>query len=217
MPCVGLSAIERAKRYSKVPLERLRAMALSLETIDDNRIAGDVVECGVWRGGHIILARLLSPHRVCWLYDTFSGMTAPGQYDVKRSGESAARSLAKNPTKRMSVASLDEVVAALRSENVFDESKLHFVVGDVCQTLDDATNLPEHIAVLRLDTDWYESTKKELEVLWPRLVRGGHIIIDDYGHWQGARRAVHEYFAKHVPDYALRLHAIDYTAVMMAK
>lgn len=190
-------------------------MAGELARLDAAGIAGDVVECGVWRGGHIILARLLSPGRRCWLFDTFEGMTAPGPFDLKRSGQKPPPS--KALSKKWTAASLQEVAGNLKRHNLYDDSKLHFVVGDVCTTLQDADNLPDQIALLRLDTDWHDSTKIELETLWPRLVKGGALIIDDYGHWLGARKATQDYFARHVPGYAERLRSIDYTAVVMTK
>jgi O-methyltransferase len=207
--------VEIAKKYSKANTQRMLAMYDALRRIDAASIPGDVVECGVWRGGHIILARLVSPQRVCWLYDTFEGMTAPGPHDVKRNGLAPPPDKALN--KQWTRATLSEVQMNLADTGTWDEAKLIFVPGDVCKTLLDPANIPDTIALLRLDTDWYESTKVELDVLWPHLVKGGTIIIDDYGHWMGARKAAQEYFAKHVPDYARRLHAIDYTAHMMVK
>jgi O-methyltransferase len=81
------------------------------------------------------------------------------------------------------------------------------VPGRVEETL--AFDLPDQIALLRLDTDWYESTKVSLEQLYPRLVPGGVLIIDDYGHWQGCRKAVDDYFYK--TDQKILLQRIDYT------
>ena len=86
--------------------------------------------------------------------------------------------------------------------------KIHFIKGKVEDTIPEQS--PEKIALLRLDTDWYESTKHELIHLFPRLAIGGVIIIDDYGHWQGARKAVDEYLAEH--QIALMLHRVDVTA-----
>jgi hypothetical protein len=74
-------------------------------------------------------------------------------------------------------------------------------------------NLPEQISILRLDTDWYTSTKIELEVLYKKLVKGGILIIDDYGHWQGARKAVDEYFK----NKNIWLHYVDYTCRYIIK
>jgi hypothetical protein len=87
------------------------------------------------------------------------------------------------------------------------------VIGRVEETLPQAA--PDEIAILRLDTDWYESTRHELEHLYPRLSVGGILIIDDYGHWQGARKAVDEYFAGRSP--AVFLNRVDYTCRLVVK
>lgn len=190
--------------YSKAPRERLAAMAKALHTIDAEAIEGDVVECGVWRGGNIMLARFLSPARVCWLYDTFEGMTNPSEFDLTRGGWPMAVG--------KSAVSLADVQNNFRQTATFDVTKLRFVAGAVEETLQDENNLPDRIALLRLDTDWYHSTKAELEVLWPRLAPGGILIVDDYGHWLGCRKAVDEFFRKRVP-----FQRIDYTAIMAIK
>jgi elongation factor P hydroxylase len=85
--------------------------------------------------------------------------------------------------------------------------RVHLVQGLVEETL--PAQAPESIALLRLDTDWYKSTLHELEHLYPRLVRGGVLLIDDFGYWQGARQATEEYFARHPP--APLLVAVDQT------
>ena len=89
----------------------------------------------------------------------------------------------------------------------YDIARTHFVAGDVEQTIPGV--VPEQISLLRLDTDWYESTRHELKHLYPRLIRGGVLIIDDYGHWKGARQAVDEYLAE--TGAKLLLNRIDYT------
>lgn len=195
--------IESVSGLTKAGPERSQAMIDACRRIDRENIPGDIVECGVWRGGQIILARKVAPSRVCWLYDTFSGMTEPGPYDAKADGRVVAAG--------KSAVSVQDVGRFLSEAGVFDPHKLWFAAGDVCETLR-GTNLPDQIALLRLDTDYYESTKVELEVLWPRLSRGGILIIDDYGHWPGCRKAVDEYFKGRV-----RLKKIDYTAVMVVK
>lgn len=95
----------------------------------------------------------------------------------------------------------------------YPAERVTFVKGRVEDTLPRV--LPGPIALLRLDTAYYESTKRELEQLYPLLVLGGVLIIDDYGHWKGARRAVDEYFAAS----GLRpfLHRIDYTGRLVLK
>lgn len=160
-------------------------------------ISGDFVECGTWMGGSAILAGLtfeaLGAPRDLWLYDTFEGMTAPTEADVDVNGESASLLMETfSDEVGWCYASTDQVsrnfvAAGLPTKNS------RFVKGDVMETL--KNNFPEKISVLRLDTDWYESTRFELEVLYPRLSKGGVLIIDDYGHWSGSRKATDEYFS----------------------
>jgi O-methyltransferase len=107
---------------------------------------------------------------------------------------------------------LDIVMEAIES-TAYPSEKVHYIKGMVEQTIPEF--VPKKIALLRLDTDWYESTKHELEHLFPRLSKGGVLIIDDYGHWQGARKAVEEYLKKN--DVKILLNRIDYTGRMGVK
>jgi O-methyltransferase len=201
--------------YTKTGTERFAAMAAALRRIDAEGIPGVVVECGVWRGGNIILARKLSPGRVCWLYDTFTGMTPPEPVDVSiSSGKPASISYNKKMQRgdKWAGVSVEEVRANLSEMGVLDDDKLRFVVGPVEKTLTDKANLPSGIALLRLDTDWFASTKIELEVLYPIIAPGGILIVDDYGHWAGSKKAVDKYFGPSVP-----MHKIDYTAIQIVK
>ncbi len=195
--------------YTKTSRERRQAMVAGLALVDFNAVPGDIVECGVWRGGNIILARKFSPLRFVWAYDTFGGMTPAGPEDVTRRGMSGAQRASIKPGKWQAV-SLGEVIVNLLEFGVYDESKLNFVVGDVCQTL--RAWVPQRIALLRLDTDWYASTKTELAVLYPLLSPGGVLIVDDYGHWQGCKKAVDEYFGMEP-----KLMMVDYSCGMMVK
>lgn len=184
-------------------------------------IPGAFVECGVWRGGSVMamLLKLLDlgvTDRDVYLYDTFEGMTAPTEADTSMFDGSALESWnqAQGEGKRgwdqlfgAGVYTIDTVRALLESTG-YPAERLHFVKGPVEQTLPDVA--PDRIALLRLDTDWYESTRHELEHLYPRLERGGVLIIDDYGHWEGCRRAVDEYFSTHLPRPLLN--RIDYNA-----
>ena len=199
--------IEKAHRYSKSGLMRLRATWMACAQVDHSGIPGAFVECGVWRGGNVMVARWASPLRQCWMFDTFEGMTEPGPNDTKRNGE-----VAQNNWVGKSAVSVEAVIENLKEVGVFDDERVRFVKGDIRKTLL-AANIPAQIAVLRLDTDFYDSTKIEMEVLYPRLQSGGFLIIDDYGHWMGARKAVDEYLGKKVK--ALR--PIDYTGVWMQK
>ena len=131
-------------------------------------------------------------------FDTFEGMPPPTDADIRHdTGESAAAILArteKKPSENMwAIAGLDDVRKNVGSTG-YPLSLVSFERGRVEETIPAAA--PAQIALLRLDTDWYESTKHELEHLYPRLSPGGLLIIDDYGFWRGARKAVDEYLAR---------------------
>ena len=182
-----------------VSQERLFTTLMACKHVCAAGLEGDFVECGVWRGGNAIVAadvfRRAGQARKSWLFDTFTGMTEPTDADVRRNGEGARETFFRKQRgdhNEWCYASIEDVQESVRRAGL--TANVRFVKGDVMLTLADPTALPTTISVLRLDTDWYESTKLELEVLYPRLVRGGILIIDDYGHWQGAKKAVDEYF-----------------------
>jgi hypothetical protein len=209
----------RVGPYTMTTPARLYALIRAVEYVAARDLPGAVVECGVWRGGSMMavaltLLRLGKTDRELYLYDTFSGMTAPTDEDTKKSGERAADLLAEEgeDSDIWAIASLDEVREAVLSVG-YPEERIHFVQGPVEERLPE--HAPAEIALLRLDTDWYASTKHELVHLYPRLARGGVLILDDYGYWQGARRAVDEYVAE--SGLALLLNRIDNTARIAVK
>lgn len=200
--------------------ERLFATIMACKYVVDRQIDGDFVECGVWRGGNSIIAADVFRSMACvkgvWLFDTFAGMTPPTDADVNHLGERAEtkfRNTRREDHSDWCYAPIEEVRANFAAAGLLGE-RVSFVKGDVAQTLARPDQLPGTIAVLRLDTDWYESTRTELEVLYPRLSRGGVLIIDDYGHWGGARKAVDEYFSTHERPF---LQYIDQTARLGVK
>ncbi len=174
-----------------------------LEHIRLNNIPGDLVECGVWKGG-IVLGIMeylyynnMTDRRV-WLYDTFNGLTEPteddyGIYDYKELDikKMWLDNKVDDTTNYWCLSTLDEVKNNL-SESKFPKENVRYVVGDICLTLKDPQNIPDVISLLRLDTDWYESTKMEMEVLYPRVSPNGYVIVDDYNCWNGSRKAVNE-------------------------
>lgn len=207
------AAIDCAAQYSMTGAVRLWSVLQAVEHVIARAIPGAFVECGVWRGGNLILfeqvARALGRPPEIWGYDTFTGMTAPEPVDHVAWDEShkAERYVTGDAAERF-VISKDTVRANLEREGCGAETRL--IEGDVTETLDHPENLPDQIALLRLDTDWKKSTLKELEVLFPRLQTGGVLIVDDYGEWAGAREAVDAYFAGAKPwffrvDYTCRL------------
>ena len=191
----------RENNLSMTSNERLYATVMACKHVLERNIEGDFIECGVWRGGNALLAasifKFYGSDKKVYLFDTFEGMTTPTQDDkAVGTGELAIVQFNKHQGKlhnEWCYASLEDV------KNNFDKagllsSNILFIKGDVLKTLERDENLPAKISVLRLDTDWYESTKKELEVLYPRLSRGGVLIIDDYGQWAGSKKATDEYF-----------------------
>jgi O-methyltransferase len=209
----------RVAPYTMTTPPRIYALTRAVEYVSARPTPGAVVECGVWRGGSMMavaltLLRLGISDRDLYLFDTFTGMTAPTEEDVKRSGERAADLLAdERPDSDVwAVAPLDQVREAVLSVG-YPPERIHFVQGPVEETL--PANAPDEIALLRLDTDWYSSTKHELVHLYPRLARGGVLILDDYGYWQGARQAADEYLSEN--DVPLLLNRIDHTARIAVK
>jgi predicted O-methyltransferase YrrM len=192
---------ERCAPFTMTSPERMYAVYQAVRHVVRARVPGDIVECGVWRGGSSMLAALAlleagDDERALYLYDTFAGMSEPGERDVTVSGASARpewRQAQRGEVNEWCYSPLEEVERNLRSTGI-DPARLHFVEGKVEDTI--PATAPEQIAVLRLDTDWYESTWHELTHLYPRLSPGGVLIVDDYGHWQGAREAVDRYFGE---------------------
>ncbi|WP_411079390.1 TylF/MycF/NovP-related O-methyltransferase [Streptomyces sp. cmx-18-6] len=192
--------IRAVKPYSMTSPERLNAFILATRYIARHDIPGDIVECGVWRGGSMqacakTLLSVGETERELYLFDTYEGMTPPTAEDLRRDGRPAQELLDAQGRDRpiWAVASLEDVQAGF--ENVpYPKERVHYVQGRVEDTV--PARAPEQIAILRLDTDWYASTKHELEHLYSRLVSGGVLLIDDYGYWQGSRQAVDEFLDK---------------------
>jgi O-methyltransferase len=214
LPAEFLALHQRCKQYTMTPIERMYALHTAVRYIEENGISGDLVECGVWRGGscmNIALSLMArgTTSRKLYLYDTYEGMSPPTPKDVSFQGTAAEIDYQGSAS---CYAGLDEVRNNLLSTG-YPESSLHFIKGKVEDTI--PATMPDHIALLRLDTDWYESTYHELTHLYPLLVPRGVLILDDYGHWKGAREATDRYF-KEQGIYPL-LCRIDYTGRMMIK
>lgn len=191
----------RVAPFTKSGPERLTSMAEALLAIEREEIIGDVVECGVWRGGNVMMARILAPGRTCWAYDTYDGMTEPDtELDIKPDGSRAIdRYRAKAEIgQRWNAVSMREVQEHFVSIGL-DYQQVHFVEGPIELSLDIVS--PMRISILRLDVDWYLPTKVAMEKLYSRLSPRGFLIVDDYGHWMGCRKAVDDYFGHFVPSF----------------
>jgi O-methyltransferase len=211
--------IRKIKPYTMTSIDRAVSLIRAVKYVIENRLEGEFVECGVWRGGSMMavartLINLGETSRQLFLYDTFSGMPMPTAKDARFDGSAASDLLAEatDDSRIKAFASLEDVTTNIRSTG-YPAENIHLVQGRVEDTI--PLKAPERICLLRLDTDWYESTKHELLHLYPRLVTNGILIIDDYGHWRGAKEATDEYFRGCKP--APFLHRIDYTARLIVK
>lgn len=220
---VGKTAIGRTveicRRYSALSVERLRNNIEIVQYVNANGIEGDIVEAGIYKGGSMLAMMRAhegtaagdssTPKRRFHLYDTFTGMTAPTEADCDFTGKHATQ-LIKEHENVLCICDLETVQKTIRAHTKIPEAHIEYHVGDILQLKE----FPEKIAVLRLDTDWYESTAFELAHFYDRVSSGGAVIIDDYGHWKGSRKAVDEFLATH-PGIELR--KIDYTGVFFLK
>jgi hypothetical protein len=217
--------IEAVAPLTMTSPERIYALLGAVDYLVANRVPGAVLECGVWRGGSMVAAakrliQLGATDRHLYLFDTFEGMPPPTQYDTDVHGNEAATLLAEsNRTQALAgepsvwaYASLDTVEAAIQSTG-YPSELCHYVVGKVEDTL--PAQAPDQVGILRLDTDWYESTLHELTHLYDRLADGGVLLIDDYGHWQGARRATDEFFRNRGVHPLIQ--RVDYTGRLILK
>ncbi|MGH2922901.1 MAG: TylF/MycF/NovP-related O-methyltransferase [Solirubrobacterales bacterium] len=217
--------VEQALPHSMTGVARMLATVDAVRHCVRREIPGPFAECGVWRGGSV-LAMLLTlrdlgiDDRDVYLYDTFEGMTEPTEHDTSQFHRPAVEEW--HEAEREGVRLYDDAFdpesfnEEVVRENIglagYPQSRLHLVKGPVEATIPDT--VPDRLALLRLDTDWYESTLHELQHLYPLLSPGGVLIVDDYGHWEGARRAVDEYFEG---QDAPLLSRIDYTGRIAVK
>jgi hypothetical protein len=180
-------------------LEGVYALYTSVGHVCKAKVPGAVVACGVFKGGtSMMCAMTMQAHgetRDLYMYDTFGGMTPPGKRDRLLAPGTPTpedwETYQRDGWNEWCYAPLEEVKQNL-AKTGYPEEHLRYVVGPVQETI--PTTIPERISVLRLDTLFYESTRHELEHLYPLVSSGGIVIIDDYGTWGGAKQAVDEYF-----------------------
>lgn len=192
--------------------ERISGLHRALISVYENGIKGDFVECGVYKGGNIIIAKKffdsVEQYDInFYCFDTFSGMTEPGEKDSGKAHKTWNK-------KAKCEAALNVVLDQFKKHQIYD-NRIQIIEGDVRETLLSIANLPEKISILRLDTDFYDSTKIELETLFSKLSVGGFLIIDDYGHWQGCKAAVDEFFTETFVQE--NFEKLDYTGIMWQK
>jgi len=196
------------KNYTMTSAERVNALIEAAKYVIREKIDGAFVECGVWKGGSVMAMALtlkeMGEVREIYLYDTFSGLCAPSEADGDAAREFFLRKKTSEDSSNWCVCSVEEVEKNILGTG-YPKEKCHFVKGKVEDTI--PGEIPQKIALLRLDTDFYESTKHELTHLFPRLSPKGVIILDDYGRWIGSRKAVDEYIVEN--KLSILLNRID--------
>ena len=198
--------------------ERIASLVDSVRHVVRTGVPGALLECGVWRGGSMVavamtLLDLGVTDRDLYLFDTFTHMPEPGAEDWAHTGEHASQILDEvADAEAFRYHDLTTVQATVLGTG-YPPDRVHFVAGMVEDTIPAAA--PDAVAFCRLDTDWYASTRHELEHLWPRLSPGGILLVDDYGHFLGCRQAVDEYLGRHAPE--VFLHRIDYSGRLVVK
>jgi len=198
---------ERNKPYTCLSVERFYNIFKSIEYIAKSQIPGDIVECGVFLGGSIVGAAEIADHfgltdRRFYIFDTFEGFPAN---TVERDMTGVDTDLS---TLHIFNNNFRHVVERNIAQSGVSPSRFVLVQGLVEDTLRESIGLGS-VAYLRLDTDYFTSTMIELEVLYPKLSHGGVLIVDDYGHFEGVRNAVDDFFER--SSQKPLLHRVDYT------
>ena len=211
-----LKIIDNFTESSLTTKANLWSIIQSLKYLDNNNIDGDVVECGVYKGGTLaMILRFLNNLKISrkiYGYDKFEeGLRyiKLTSHDKTIKGESFLDFSNDNIHKNDKQKNFNPIkyLPEIESDNVI------LVKGDIHETLTKEKNIPKNIAFLRMDTDFYSSTKTQLEILFPRLVNGGVLHIDDYGTCPGVKKAVDDYFQSE----SIWLHRVDYTCRLLIK
>jgi O-methyltransferase len=189
-----LAAVKPYTFCADEKLESLHQLAMRLH---EKGVEGDIVECGTYKGGSsAILGSTLSPKQHLWLYDSFAGMPEVSANDGPDAGQYAGKGVA-------SKADVEEVLAKLH----VSPEQVTIREGWFADSF--KSPLPETVAFLHCDADWYESVMLVLETFYPRVVEGGCIVLDDFGYWEGCREAFYAFCAKHNVPPLLERRSID--------
>ena len=186
-----LLAARRARPYTLVSYPRLSRLYDLVSGLAEEHIPGTIVECGVCNGGSAAMMALAARHggvdRDIWLFDSWEGLPEPGPFDVTAAGARRERG--------WNLGSKEVVEHLLFARLRLPRSRVHLVKGWFDETLPRHRAALAPIALLHLDGDWYESTKVCLDELYDVLSPGAYVVLDDYGHWQGCKKAVDEFVA----------------------
>lgn len=214
--------LNEIKDYTMTSIPSQWCLMQSINHVIRNNVEGSFVECGIFRGGNIILmSKLLEEHKVekkIFAFDTFQGMPLPEKIDFDLRGNSSIDKFTKlqnfeSEGSQWCHCDIENVKNNIKKFNVNYLQNVNFIKGKVEKTLLDFKNLPKKISLLRLDTDFYSSTKVELNILFPLLEKNGILIVDDYGHFMGAKKAVDEFFY----EKKVWFHRVDYSTRLLIK
>jgi O-methyltransferase len=227
VPLVQYANIDKLLLFWKVcPYAQQNYASLSqayelTTSAERDSLPGSIVECGVWRGGcaavmAAVAARSKS-HRKIWLFDSFEGMPEGTKEDVGEEAKWLSRSMMNGNLAPVgtNVAPVDDVKTLFFKKLRLQEDTVKIVKGWFQNTLPKYKNEIGSIAILRIDADWYESTKVCLEHLYDNVVSGGYVIIDDYGYYPGCKKAVDEFIAARNLD--VNVIPVDYSRVHFRK
>jgi O-methyltransferase len=177
------------KPYTMARLDQIRLLMELCQRVEDENIPGDMVECGVWRGGSAaVLASFAARsrfNRKTWLFDSFQGHPFPTKEDAVSKGGQAAVNVGGFKTL---VETVEEVLHLVDA----DMTRVKIVKGWFKNTFP-STFIPQ-IAILSLDSDWYESEKLAINKFYDYIVPGGFLYSDDFYWWPGCHKAISEFF-----------------------
>lgn len=211
--------IWRVRRHTMISPQRLRNVIKIIERIEREKIEGDLVECGVWKGGCVAvmaatLKRLKSKRRI-WAFDSFEGLPEPTLKDGAKANDYAGHKTTGQLASIQKCVGTERDLRAILQKLRLDHRPVHIVKGWFQNTLPKTAKTIGPIAFLRLDGDWYESTKVCLTYLFDHVTPGGYVVIDDYWHWPGCKQAVDEFIVHY--QLKVELVPIDQDGIFFQK
>lgn len=173
--------LRKVQPYTLSDCNRLQKLIQLAKYVNQHNIPGDFVECGVYKGGSAaVIAQSLGEQRHLWLYDSFAGMPATGEKDGEAAKEYIGECLS-------SIDDVRQVMARVGTK----PSQYTIKPGWFDQTFQ--AQLPQQVALLHCDADWYDSVKLVLKTFYPLIPEGGCVILDDFGYWEGCRAAFYDF------------------------
>lgn len=178
------SLLEQVRPYTLCTPDRLENLAALCDHLNENQIPGDFVECGTYKGGSAAVLSTRLGERHLWLYDSFQGLPPTNEKD----GEDAKWWIGE------CVGTIADLKAVM---NTVGTSETAYTIKPGWFETTFQQELPEQIALLHCDADWYDSVMLVLETFYPRISPGGCIVLDDFGYWEGCREAFYDFCQRH--------------------